>query len=47
VNEESPTKSGGSVNDLVTLDRRTENVIILAREEINIKIEPNGRWRFV
>jgi hypothetical protein len=33
--------------DLVTLDRRTGKVIILAREEINMKIEPNGKWRFV
>jgi hypothetical protein len=33
--------------DLVTLDKRTGNVIILAREEINIEIEPNGEWRFV
>jgi hypothetical protein len=33
--------------DLVTLDRRTGNVIILAREEINIEIKPDGEWRFV
>ncbi|NES21976.1 MAG: hypothetical protein F6K41_24395 [Symploca sp. SIO3E6] len=33
--------------DLVILDKRTGNVIILAREEINIEIEPNGEWRFV
>lgn len=33
--------------DLVTLDNRTGNVIILAREEINIEIEPNGEWMFV
>lgn len=33
--------------DLVTLDKRTGNVIILAREEINIEIKPNGEWRFV
>ncbi len=28
--------------DLVTLDKRTGNVIILARAEINIEIEPSG-----
>ncbi len=33
--------------DLVTFDKRTGNVIILAKEEINIEIEPNGKWRFV
>lgn len=33
--------------DLVTLDKRTGNVIVLAREEINIEIEPDGNWRFV
>lgn len=33
--------------DLVTLDKRTGNVIILAKEEINIEIELNGEWRFV
>ncbi|WP_375539807.1 DUF6888 family protein [Cylindrospermum sp. FACHB-282] len=33
--------------DLVTLDQRTGKVIILAREEINIEIDPNGDWRFV
>ena len=33
--------------DLVTLDQRTGNVIILSREEINVEIEPNGDWRFV
>lgn len=33
--------------DLVTLDKRTKNVIILAKEEINIEIEPSGEWRFV
>lgn len=33
--------------DLVILDKRTKNVVILAREEINIEIEPNGEWRFV
>lgn len=32
--------------DLVTLDKRTRNVIILAKEEISIEIEPNGEWRF-
>lgn len=33
--------------DLVTLDKRTGNVVILAGEEINIEIQPNGEWRFV
>lgn len=33
--------------DLVKLDKRSARVIILAREEINIEIEPNGEWRFV
>lgn len=33
--------------DLVTLDKRTGNVIILAREEINTEIELNRGWRFV
>jgi hypothetical protein len=33
--------------DLVTLDRRTGNVIILSKEEINVEIDSNGDWRFV
>ena len=33
--------------DLVAWDKRTGNVVILARQEINIEIEPNGEWRFV
>ncbi|WP_412458771.1 DUF6888 family protein [Gloeocapsopsis dulcis] len=33
--------------DLVILDKRTSNVVILAKEEINIEVEPNGAWRFV
>ncbi|MFN6519377.1 MAG: DUF6888 family protein [Nostoc sp. CreGUA01] len=33
--------------DLVTLDNRSGNVVILAKNEINIEIEPNGEWRFV
>ena len=33
--------------DLITLDKRTNNVVILAKEEINIEIEPSGKWRFV
>jgi hypothetical protein len=33
--------------DLITLDKRTGNVILLAREDINLEIEPNGEWRFV
>ncbi|MGV0024331.1 DUF6888 family protein [Phormidesmis priestleyi] len=32
--------------DLVRLDRRTQNIVILAGEEIQIQIYPNGRWRF-
>lgn len=33
--------------DLMTLDRRTGNVVLLAKEEINIEIEPSGEWKFV
>jgi hypothetical protein len=33
--------------DLVTLDNRTGNVVILAKKEINIEIAPSGEWRFV
>ena len=33
--------------DMVRLDERTGNVIILAGEEILIEIYPNGNWRFV
>ncbi|MBD2448047.1 hypothetical protein H6G76_12890 [Nostoc sp. FACHB-152] len=33
--------------DLVTLDQRTGNVIILAKEEINLEIKPTGEWEFV
>ena len=33
--------------DLMTLDNRTGNVVILAKEEINIEIEPSGEWMFV
>ena len=33
--------------DLVTVDKRTGNVIILARKDINLEIEPDGKWRFV
>jgi hypothetical protein len=35
-----------SIN-LVTVDRRTQNVVILAGEEIIIEIKQNGEWRFV
>ena len=35
-----------SIN-LVTLDNRTANVVILAGEEIIIEIRTNGEWRFV
>jgi hypothetical protein len=33
--------------DLVALDRRTGNVIILAKESINIEVDPQGAWKFV
>ena len=33
--------------ELVTLDKRTSNVVIVAGEEIDIEIKPNGEWRFV
>ncbi len=33
--------------EFVTLDKRTRHVIILSGKEINIEIEPNGKWRFV
>nr|WP_265579704.1 hypothetical protein [Plectonema radiosum] len=33
--------------DMVRLDERTGNAIILAGEEIVIEIYPNGNWRFV
>ncbi len=33
--------------DMVRLDERTGNVIILPGEEILIEIYPNGNWRFV
>ena len=32
--------------DLVRLDRRTKNIVILAGEEIRISIYLNGHWRF-
>lgn len=32
---------------LVTVDRRTKNVVILAGEETEIEIYPNGLWRYV
>lgn len=35
-----------SIN-LVTIDRRTNNVVILAGEEIIIEIRQNGEWRFL
>ena len=40
------TKMYVSVN-LATLDRRTGNVVILAGQEIEIVIYPNGYWIFV
>lgn len=33
--------------DLVRLDQRTGNAIILSGEEILIEIYPNGNWRFI
>jgi hypothetical protein len=33
--------------DLITLDERTGNVIILSKMELNIEIKPNGGWIFV
>jgi hypothetical protein len=35
-----------SIN-LVTFDRRSSNVVLLAGEEIIIEIRSNGEWRFV
>jgi hypothetical protein len=35
-----------SIN-LVTFDIRSQNVVILAGEEIIIEIRSNGEWRFV
>jgi hypothetical protein len=35
-----------SIN-LVTFDSRSQNVVILAGEEIIIEIRSNGEWRFV
>jgi hypothetical protein len=35
-----------SIN-LVIFDSRTQNVVILAGEEIIIEIRSNGEWRFV
>lgn len=33
--------------DLVHLDQRTKNIIIIAGEEILVEIYPNGNWRFI
>jgi hypothetical protein len=33
--------------DLVAFDSRTGNVIILAKESINIEVDPQGAWKFV
>lgn len=33
--------------DMVRLDERTGNAIIMTGEEILIEIYPNGNWRFV
>ncbi|WP_442949679.1 DUF6888 family protein [Nostoc sp.] len=40
------TKMYVSVN-LATLDRRIRNVVVLAGQEIEIVIYPNGYWIFV
>jgi hypothetical protein len=31
---------------LVRIDERTRDVVILAGEEIEIIVSPNGKWRF-
>ncbi|WP_430540906.1 DUF6888 family protein [Roseofilum casamattae] len=33
--------------DMVRLDERTGNAIIMAGEEILIEVYPNGNWRFI
>lgn len=33
--------------ELVRLDERTGNVVLLAGEEVFIEIYPNGNWRFI
>ncbi len=33
--------------EIVRLDERTGNVILITGEEILIEIYPNGNWRFV
>jgi hypothetical protein len=33
--------------DLVAVDSRTGNVIILAKESINLEVDPQGAWKFV
>jgi hypothetical protein len=33
--------------DLITLDERSGNVVVLSKTELNIEIKPNGRWIFV
>ncbi|WP_373547956.1 hypothetical protein [Chamaesiphon sp.] len=33
--------------DLAVIDRRTGNVIILAKESIDIDVDPQGAWKFV
>ena len=33
--------------DMVRLDERTGNAIIITGQEILIEIYPNGNWRFV
>ncbi len=33
--------------DLVSLDHRTGNIVIIAVRETVIEIYPNGNWRFI
>jgi hypothetical protein len=33
--------------DLIALDERSGNVIVLSKQEINIEIDPEGEWSFV
>ncbi|WP_197035968.1 DUF6888 family protein [Fischerella sp. PCC 9605] len=33
--------------NLVTIDKRTKDVVILAGEETEIVIYPNGNWRYL
>jgi len=33
--------------DLIRLDERTKNIIIISGDETIIEIYPNGKWRFI